>query len=105
MKKLKQLFLIPSLIIVLVCISLNQQDIFIADDIDFNIDAGGIKIKTPDGHSNDSCLALVLCILSKKDDAPALMANGNTSIFTFFLDHNNSLSGMKNNSPPIGAAV
>lgn len=104
MKGIKQLFLflIPTLLVALVCVSLNplnQQNIFVADDSDS--DAIAIKTEIPSKHFHFASLIFPTCLFGESYSAPVLASNGSAPVFDFSSSRENKLCNTKNLSPPI----
>ncbi len=102
MKRIKQifLFLIPTLIVALVCILFNQQNIFATDDPD----SASIKIEASDSftkHLSHNHYYAVSGILGTNNDAPILISIGNAVISAPLASHSGKLFSIKNRSPPM----
>ena len=101
-KKIRQifLFLIPTLIVTLIFILLNQQNIFVTDDSD----SASVRIEASDSptkhliHNNSSTLFFNFNV---NNGTPILIANGNTPVFIFLFNHCGKLCNIKNRSPPM----
>ncbi len=100
MKGLKQLFLffVPTLMVGLVFISISQQNIFVADDD--NYDIANIKIESQSKYTTNVPAPLVFYIISKNFKLPLLVLYSSIVSYAIVLNRIDSLRNLKGRSPP-----
>lgn len=100
MKRIKQLFLflIPTLTVGLVYVSLSQQNFFTTDDA--NTDASSIKVEAPNKHLRTTT-PFSFYALNERYYLPILVAYGSILLDAFLFNDQNTVTSFKNRPPPL----